>query len=69
MEKEFKIVDEKGRVLIKSKGGRLLVARFVEMDDNIKDIIKEFYTELTGECPSSLEDFFNFKNEEFEFCS
>lgn len=69
MNSQFNITDKTGRVLLKVKGDRILVARFPNMSDNMKNTIIEFYTELTGEEPDRIKGFLEFKNEEMEFCS
>lgn len=51
------------------KGDRIIVARFPDMNDKEKEIITEFYTELTGEEPFRIREFLDYKNEELEFCS
>jgi len=65
----LKISNEKGRTLVKMKGDRIIVARFPDMNDKEKEIITEFYTELTGEEPFRIREFLDYKNEELEFCS
>jgi len=69
MDCQLKIRDEKGRVLIKLRGDRLLVARFKGMNETTKKIVIDFYTEFTGEEQSKIKDFLDYKNEEMEFCS
>ena len=63
------IVDSKNRQLIMVKNGRVLVGRYMDMDEKTKNSILEFYTEFTGEDPTRAKDFLDFKSEEDEFCS
>ena len=63
------IVDSKNRQLITVKDGRVLIGRYMNMDNSTKNAILEFYTEFTGEDPTRAKDFLDFKSEEAEFCS
>jgi len=69
MSYNVKISDEKGRILIKVKDDRVLVARFPKMTENMKKIIIEFYSEFTGDNEETIRGFLEFENDEMEFCS
>ena len=66
----FEIKDNKGRVIIKvSDDNDIAIARFPDMEDDVKDCIVEYYTEMTGECADKVRKFLDFKEGEDEFCS
>ena len=67
--KELNIIDNKDRVLIRVKDSRVLLGRYLGMDEATKRAILEFYTEFTGEDPTRARDFLDFNSEEAEFCS
>lgn len=67
--KQLNIVDGKDRVLIKVRDGRVLIARYADMDESTKKAILEFYVEFTGEDPTRARNFLDFNTEEAEFCS
>ena len=69
MRNKLRISDNKDRTLLQIRNDKVLVARFEGMSEKTKNTIIEFYTELTGESPSRVMDFLNYKNDELEFCS
>jgi len=69
MQSDVQISDKDGKTLMKVRGGRVLVARYPNMSQQMKDTVIEFYTEFTGEAPERIKEFLDFENEEFEFCS
>ena len=54
---------------LKIKGDRIIVERLDDMSEEMKNIVIDFYTELTGENPSRIRNFLDFTNDENEFCS
>ena len=69
MKTDFKISDNKGRILLQVRGDRILVARFPKMSNSVKQAITEFFVTLTDNDSSSIMDFLNFKRDSSEFCS
>ncbi len=69
MLKKIQLSDNQGRVLLKTKGDRVLVGRYTDLNIKTKETIAEFFMELTGEDSSRVMDFLDFKNEDVEFCS
>jgi trans-2-enoyl-CoA reductase len=67
--KKIHISDKEGRPLIKIKDGRVIVARYANMNEKTKSLIAEIYKEITDENSNDIKDFLDFKNDELEFCS
>ena len=69
MDANFKITDKNGRILITIKDDKILVGRYVDMDEGTKQIVTEFYSELTGLDSKDIKKFLDFDGNESEFCS
>lgn len=65
----MEIKDDKDRVLVHIIDGKVLVNRYVDLDDEIKSTIVELFKKLTGEDGKRVKDFLNFESDESEFCS
>lgn len=63
------IKSENGKNLLTIKGARVLVWRYVNMDEKTKELITKIFQEITGEDPSRVMKFLNFESDENEFCS
>ena len=69
MKKKLCLKDKEGRTLLTVQGGRVLVARFPEMDNDLKDAIWHFYREITGDNDKRIKDFLDYNSDENDFCS
>ena len=69
MDNAFKIIDSLNRILISVKDGRVLVARFSNMDESEKAMIVDLYEEINGFDSNKIRDFLDYKNDDFDFCS
>lgn len=67
--KEITVKDKKGRILLQTKNGRCIVARFIDMDNETKRNIIELYVDLTGKDKREIESFLSYKSVVQEFCS
>jgi len=63
------VKDEDGKILLESKNNRVLVGRSVGMSEETKQMILEFFIELTGEDGKRIKAFLDFESDENEFCS
>jgi len=65
------VKDDNGRVLVRSKDGRVAIARFPDMDEKTKKYIAQVYEDLTGFgfARDDAMNFLNYKLDENEFCS
>ena len=63
------ITDDKERVIIKINNGKIAAARYIDLDERIKDYVVDLYRELIGmEDAEKLKKFLNFEEENDEFC-
>jgi len=63
------ITDDKERVIIKINNGKIAAARYIDLDEGIKDYVVDLYRELIGmEDAEKLKKFLNFEEENDEFC-
>ena len=69
MENKVNILDKQGRTLLKVKNDRILVARFPDMSEAMKDLVVYYYTELGGRDSARIKDYLDFTNDDQEFCS
>jgi len=69
MENKVNILDKQGRTLLKVKNDRILVARFPDMSEAIKDLVVYYYKELGGRDSARIRDYLDFTNDDQEFCS
>lgn len=63
------IKDNKERILLKAKGGRCVIARYEDLNKEMKKDIATMYSEITGNDVNSVMKFLNFESEVQEFCS
>ena len=65
------LIDEKNRVIMKVKGGRVAIARFPDMIDEDKVLVANVYSDLTGveDSYDRVIGFLNYETEEETFCS
>lgn len=64
------IKDEKGREIIRiNKKGKMAIARYPDMNNDIKDYIIGVYIKITNKDKKEIVDFLNYIGEENEFCS
>lgn len=67
---EIEIKDEQGRILMKSnEDGSVLLGRYPDMSQELKDQMLEFFCEITGEDVEKTRKFLNFESDKNEFCS
>jgi trans-2-enoyl-CoA reductase len=63
------IKDNIGREIVKmNENGDIAIARFPDMSEELKKIVSEMYSELTGEEIGIVKDYLDYKNEIEEFC-
>ena len=63
------IKDDKDRdIIIIRNNGQMVIARFPDMQQSIKDYIISLYKDSTDEDETKLRDFLDYKTEEDEFC-
>ena len=60
--------DEKGRRVIYVRDGKLAIARFPDMTDEMKEYLLDSYGDLTDGDVERLRLFLNYESEEEEFC-
>lgn len=67
--KEKIIRDDKGRILFKiSDRGEIVVGRFPDMSDEMKNFVLDLFTSFTDGDPVKLKNFLDYKIESDEFC-
>lgn len=54
---------------MKTKGNRCVIARYDDLDEEMKNGICELYSEITGTKSADVLKFLNFKSDVQEFCS
>lgn len=65
----WKMKDKNGKTILKIKNGKILIARFTDMGEEMKDNVSDIYVELTGNDKQDIKSFLNYDEEKFEFCS
>lgn len=69
----YQIKDDKDRVIISiGNNGKIAIARYLDLCDDIKDYIIDFYRETTSANEKDIQKlrkFLNFETKEVSFCS
>ena len=63
------VKDDKDRVLLNVKGNDIALARFPDLDEEIKNNLADIYSDLTGKNKDNTKQFLNYETDENEFCS
>jgi hypothetical protein len=63
------VKDDKGRVIVRAKGGQVAIARFPDMDETTKEYVAKVYADLTGRDADKAMQFLNYETDTNEFCS